>query len=280
MDAKKLYRLFYNKFHTSVYLNEKNKECKEDELKLYSCGLNKGFKKDFVQQNIEEYFNNENELYLIITSGNSSLIKITNISEEIGKYIHKKQIGVINKSLDKIMFFQVYEGKGVFKKAIVKEYPKSREKSKGTPLKISLHANMYEKSTKHISEILTKPFEQLEKKLNTDYGGNIEHLWIDIELLKDRGEYPFRFQKRVNIPSFSGRKEYYYNVGSYSIMPDFEKFKTLSDKSILEYILTLLYNSMEILVSKKKKLKNFNAEQFRSDFVKVCAELGCLIGEK
>ncbi len=272
MDTKKLYRLFYDKFDTSVCLNKKGEECsKESDVEFYYCGIEQDFKKDFVQQTIEEYFDNEDELYLIITSGNSSLVPIKTISEKIGKFLGKKEIGVMDKSLTKIMFFNNI---GVFKKAIIKEYPKSRPKPENIPLEVSLHANMCEQSTQRISKILREPFEELEKKLSNDYQGCMEHLWIDIELVSTHSPHSFRFQKRVNIPSVWGGKNYYYNVGHYSIAPDFEKLKTLPDESALEYILNLMYDSMEILVKKKKRLGDFNAEKFRLDFKNICAELG------
>ncbi len=269
MDTKKLHRLFYNKYDTSVWLNENLEEAQKDEIKWYYCGAQKDFKKDFVQQTIDEYFN-ENELYLIITSGNSSLVSTGKIPEEISKFINKKQIGIMNKSLDKIMFFQ----ETVFKKGVIKEYPKSRPKPADVPLKVEFHANMYEHSTQRISDALDAPFEKLEEKLNKDYQGCMEYLWIDVELISHYSALPFRFQKRVNIASGVGGKDYYYNVGNYSILPDFEKLKTLSEELAVEYILTLIYNSTEILIKKKKRLDNFNAEKFRLDFKNACLELG------
>ncbi|MBS9773926.1 MAG: hypothetical protein KGV59_02045 [Tenacibaculum sp.] len=274
MDAKKLHRLFYDKLNTSVWLNENDEECKESEIKYHYCGLQEEFKKDFVQQTIEEYFS-EDELYLIITSGNSSLVSTATISSEIGKFLHKKEIGVMNKSLTKVMFFNVI---GVFEKGIIKEYPKSRSKLNGIPLNVGFHANKVEKSTRRISGIVREPFKKLENELSNDYGCCMEYLWIGLELVSSHSAFPFRFQKRVNIDSGIGGKDYYYNVGHYSIMPDFEKLKTLSDESVLEYVLTLIFNSTEILVKKKKRLGNFNAEQFRLDFKKICNdEFGCFI---
>ncbi len=269
MDTKKLYCLFYNKYDTSVWLNDQNEEVQEKEIKWYHCGTHKEFNCDFVSKTIEEYFN-EDELYLIITSGNSSLVPTDKIAPKISEFIHKKQIGIMNKSLSKIMFFQ----ESVFKKGIIKEYPKSREKPNGVPLQVEFHANMCEHSKERISNALDRPFEKLEEKLSNDYKGCMEYLWIDVELISHYSALPFRFQKRVNIASGFGGKDYYYNVGNYSVLPDFEKLKTLSDELSVEYILTLIYNSMEILVKKKKKLGNFNAEKFRLDFKNVCSELG------
>lgn len=284
MEPKKLHRLFFSKYDTSVWLNEKNEECKKDEFKWNFCGLNQDFKKDFVQQTIEEYFA-EDELYLIITSGNSNYVKASTISSEIHKFLQKKQIGVMNKSLTKIMYFQVYNGKGVFKKGIIKEYPKSREKTKGTILEVSFRSNMYDKNTERVAKEIQEPFEKLSEKLSNDYDGNIEHLWIDLELIESHIGYgkghSFRFQKRVTLSGFGiGGKDYCYNVGHYSVVPDFEKLKTLPKESICDYVLRLMYESTQVLVDKQKKLDDFRTEQFRVDFIKVCKELGYLIEEK
>ncbi len=294
MDSKKLHKLFYNKFETSVYLNQNNAELTKEEMKdVYlellpkeaikditienkiwqHCGTEEQFKKDTVQEAIDEYFD-EDELYLIITSGNSSLVKKSEIAKKIGEFLHKKQIGIINESLTKIMWFQTFSGKGVFAKAVVKEYPKSRPKPDGAPLKVSFLANMHEHKTKRISDALDAPFEKLEKKLCKDYQGCMEYLWIEVELISHYSALPFRFQKRVNIASGFGGKDYYYNVGNYSILPDFEKLETLPDELAVEYILTLIYDSLDILVKKKKRLDNFNAEKFKLDFKNACSELG------
>lgn len=284
MESKKLHRLFFSKYDTSVWLNEHNEESGKDGFKWYYCGTKEAFKQNFVQQAIKDHFV-EDELYLIITSGNSKYVSTAIISEEIGKFLHKKQIGVMNKSLDKIMYFQIYNGEGVFKKGFIKEYPKSRKKIKGTSIETSFRANMYELSTQRIVNVVQEPFDKLSKKLSNDYGGNIEHLWIDLELVESHLEkgkaWPFRFQKRVTLSGFGiPRKEYNYNVGHYSVVPDFEKLKTLPEESICDYVLKLIYESIQILVDKKKKLENFRVEQFRVDFIKACNELGYLIEEK
>ena len=68
-----------------------------------------------------------------------------------------------------------------------------------------------------------------------------------------------------------------YNVGHFSVKPDFEKLKSMKEESIMEYILTLIYESTEILSGKNKTLGNFDTDRFRSDFIKACKELGCQI---
>lgn len=281
MDSKKLHRKFYSKYDLAKWLNEKDKLDDESTSKYLYCGTKEEFKKEFVHQQIERHFSDD-EIYLIITSGNSSLVAKSKITDGIENFIGKKEIGIIDKSFTKLMFFDSY---GTFKKGIVIEYPKSRTKEKGTSLETSFHANMYESSTQRIANAVQEPFDKLSEKLSNDYGGNIEHLWIDLELVESHLEkgkaLPFRFQKRVTLSGFGiPGKTYNYNVGHYSVAPDFEKLKVLPEKSICDYVLKLIYESTQILVDKKKKLDNFRAEQFRVDFIKVCNELGYLIDEK
>lgn len=63
---------------------------------------------------------------------------------------------------------------------------------------------MYDSSTKKIGFSLTDVFEILSKILSRDYGGIMQHLWIDFELVEQLAKpdgtpkYPFRFAKRVS----------------------------------------------------------------------------------
>ena len=141
--------------------------------------------------------------------------------EEIRNILHKKEVGILNESCTKIMFFNQY---GTFKSGIIREFPKSRPKPAGKPLKVSFHANIVDRSTEKVSDLIRKHLDNIEMELCNDYGGSMEHLWIDLELveslLEERDCWPFRFQKRVEIPS-SYTEFYSYNVGHYSVKPDF-----------------------------------------------------------
>ena len=278
MNAQQLYRKFDSKFHSAIWLNEKEELVDENEIKWYLCGIQDEFKKEVVNKAIEDFFS-EQKLYLIITSGKSSLVPKSGITEEIGTYIHKKEIGLMNESLTKIMFFSTI---GVFKKGVINEFSKTRIKPKGQLLDVSLHANIYNSETKIAAKLLQEPFEKLSNVLSNDYNGNIEHLWIDLELIEsdlvERKKWAFRFQKRVSIPT-SFKENYSYNVGHYSVKPDFEKLKQLTADEICNYILQLVYNSTKTLSTNKKKLEDFNVEQFRHDFLTACTNMGYSLTE-
>lgn len=271
MDAKQLFRLYQNKYHLTNWLNENGELAqKEGDVKWSYCGVSKDFKSEIVSQAINNTFT-EDELYLCISSNKSSLVLKSIVVDEIGNILHKKEVGIMNKSCTTILFFSQY---GTFKSGIIREFPDSRPRPAGTPLKVAFHANMIEKSTKKVAEIISNHFGNLEMELNKDYGGSMEHLWIDVELVSSHDAWPFRFQKRVNNPT-SYTEFYSYNVGHYSIKPDFEKLRELSsDEAICSYVFGLLYESTQILIDKQKKLEGFNATAFQLDFLSACEKLG------
>lgn len=275
MDSKQLYRKFYSKFDLAEWLDVKDGITDESGVNYHYCGTKEDFKKNFIKEELEKVFL-EDEIYVIITSGNSSLVSKSEIIDRIEKFIGKKEIGIIDKEFSKLIFLNSY---GTFKKGVVREYPNSRIKEKGTTLNAEFFANIYEASTERIARAVKEPFDKLGKKLSNDYGGNIEHLWISLELieshLKEEKALPFRFQNRVTLSGFGlPGKKYCYNVVSYSVAPNFEKIKTLPEELICDYILGLVYESIQTLIDKQKKLGGFDAIKFRSDFIKVCKELG------
>lgn len=272
MDSKQVFRAFYSKYDLTNWLNENGELARnEGDVKWYYCGIKEDFKKEVVNEVINNTFNDD-EVYLCITSNNSSLVSKSIVIEEIAKMLHKKEIGIINQSFTKMIFFNSY---GTFKSGIIRDFPDSRSKPIGQPLKTRFHANIVDKNTQNISRIIRKHFDDIEKKLNNDYGGNMEHLWIDLELVEHYKSYPFRFQKRVKI-SESYMEFYSYNVGHYSIHPDYERLRELeSERDICNYIFKLWYDSTQVLVDNQKKI-GFNATQFRLDFLNACKELGVL----
>ena len=274
MDSKQLFRAYHSKYFLSNWLNEDGEDAQNDgEVKWVYCGLNEDFKSEMVNQLINSYFS-EDEVYLCISPNNSSLVSKSIVANEIGKILHKKELGIMDKSFTKIMMFNQY---GTFKSGLIRDFPKNRTRSVGEPLKVEFHANIVDKNTAKVSDIIRKHFDDIEKSLNKDYGGNMEHLWIDLELVKSRKPFPFRFQKRVDI-STSFTELYSYNVGHYSIEPDYEKLKSLlSEEEICTYIFELWYESTQILVDMQKKLDGFDATQFRLDFLNFCEKLGFLL---
>jgi hypothetical protein len=149
------------------------------------------------------------------------------------------------------------------------------------------HANMCDTGTSHVASAMYSPFKSLGEFLSGDYGGTIEHLWIDLELIESharsdgRCKHPFRFQKRV-----SGRSHFglppspdHCNVSHYSVRPDFGFIASLSGKQLLTYTLSIIYKSTEGLLEKQKKLGGFDAVLFRERFLGACERLGCRISD-
>jgi hypothetical protein len=149
-------------------------------------------------------------------------------------------------------------------------------------VKVGLHANICEQSTSHIADALQEPFETLALDLSGEYGGVIEHLWIDFELsptLSDeRGPYRFRFQKKVGGKTpdkLTGLPRVVHeNVGHYSVRPDFHELLSVSHESVVSYVLNLVYDSTAVLIDKQKRLGGFDAQKFRSRFLTACRARG------
>jgi hypothetical protein len=148
-------------------------------------------------------------------------------------------------------------------------------------MEVSLNSAMCDRATERIADILNDVFDGIGKELSKDYGGTMQHLWIDFELIESHAQrrppYLFRFQKKVggSINKLTGLQDpVYENVGNYSVRPDFKKLLRLPLDSVPSYALSLIYESTTILIEKQKKLGGFDAERFRSDFLSVCTERG------
>lgn len=147
-------------------------------------------------------------------------------------------------------------------------------------MQVSINANICDQQTRIICDNLQGPLKAISKYLSKEYGGDIEHLWIDFELNSSHAEsqppFAFRFQKRV-----SGRSKLTgidmpvkFNVGHYSVRPDF--FELLQVSDVVAYALQLIYDSTTVLIDRQKKLGGFDALKFRLDFLKGCQKLGYL----
>ncbi len=153
-------------------------------------------------------------------------------------------------------------------------------------MEVNINANICDIATEGIAKVLRNVFGIIEKEVSLDYGGTIEHLWIDFELSQfgtdRRPPFPFRFQKKVGggVSRLTGlRTKVYENVGHYSVRPDFDELLKLPLDSIPSYALGLIYLSTSILVEKRKKLGGFDAERFRSDFLSSSNKHGYEIAE-
>ena len=67
-------------------------------------------------------------------------------------------------------------------------------------MEVSPNANMSDQATGRIAKVLRVAFKLVEKDVSKDYGGTIEHLWIDFELIESHADrrppLKFRFQKK------------------------------------------------------------------------------------
>ncbi len=153
-------------------------------------------------------------------------------------------------------------------------------------MQVGLHANMCDSTTERIADALHAPFKAIGRDLSKDYGGTMNHLWIDFELIEAhaarRPPWSFRFQKRVGGSSpdkLTGLpRGVYENVGHYSVSPDFQELRSVPKDSVVSYVLSLIYVSTSVLIEKQKKLGGFDAERFRSDFLTTCRQHGYDIG--
>jgi len=149
-------------------------------------------------------------------------------------------------------------------------------------LKVGFHANIVDDDTMALSNALAPVFKTLGRKLEGEYGGLIEHLWIDLELLEYLAKadgsprHPFRFQKRV-----SGRSHFglpatpdHFNVGHFSVRPDFGLLTSLSVEGAIFHVLQRIYQESAVLLSKEKKLGGFDANLFRERLLIICQQLG------
>jgi len=149
-------------------------------------------------------------------------------------------------------------------------------------MKVGIHANQLDKSMLEIGYKLRPILDELAKQLSGDYGGIIEHLWIDLELSEmtikafKKPPYPFRFQKRVAGRSHFGLPDVpdSYNVGHYSVRPDFSKLRKFSLNQCVKYCVKLIYESTTILIEKQKKLNGFDALRFREQFKIISKNMG------
>ena len=136
------------------------------------------------------------------------------------------------------------------------------------------------KSWEPIARQLHEPLRRMSEALQGEYGGPMENLWIVVELspgeMKRRRPWAFRLQKRV-----SGRWDQCkylvapdsYNVGHYSVCPDFELLMSMPEDRVVPYILGLLLDSLESLRG-LKRLKGFDLDGFRQVFISSAETLG------
>lgn len=268
MESKEIYRLF-NKLHTFSRVQDIFNDKKYTDTHIHNeydyLGEGDTFQKDNFEEMLIEFFGNV-PLYVSININKSYLAMPTELTPLILPYVGKKEIQIMNQEMTKIVIFN---GFGSFAKGHLIHYPKSREREQGTPLQVKFYDNISENKYKKVSYALDDILPKIKQALNQDYGGTMEHLWINLLLVEHYKPFKFRFQKRVNDGDF------YYNVGHYTAVPDFTILDTLNDENeIRQYALSVFYHSMQILEKKSKQLGGFNAKKFRQDFKNACQEFG------
>jgi hypothetical protein len=149
-------------------------------------------------------------------------------------------------------------------------------------MQVGLHASICDPTTEKIADALRAPFKVISRDLSKDYGGTMNHLWIDFELVeaiaRRQPPWSFRFQKKVGGSSpdkLTGLpRPVHENVGHYSVRPDFQELRSVPRDSVVSYVLSLIYASTSVLVEKQKKLGGLDADKFRSDFIATCRQHG------
>ncbi len=94
------------------------------------------------------------------------------------------------------------------------------------------------------------------------------HLYVGLELIPGRADegppYGFRLQKRVRTPRelrSLGDKEL-FNVGSYTVRPDYFELAQVPLEYVPCYLIKLMYESTADLKG-KRQLKGFDIDMFR-----------------
>ena len=149
-------------------------------------------------------------------------------------------------------------------------------------MEVALHANVCDTATSKVAAALRPLFDELGERLQGQYGGTMEHLWIDLELIEShaRGDgrqlFPFRFQRRVSgysrlgLPAIPDQ----FNVGHFSVRPDFHLIVSLPIDQVIPYVLSLIYGATSVLLEKQKRLGGFDAVLFRTRFIDACRSIG------
>ena len=127
-----------------------------------------------------------------------------------------------------------------------------------------------------VTERLHEPLQTLSLLMCGDYGGDMEHLWVDMEISPSHADlrpepWPFRFQKRMAQGSLiDNSREHLNNVGHYSFRPD---LLNVPLEQVVSYALNELYESTAILERCSTRLTGFDVEKFRADLAREVARL-------
>jgi hypothetical protein len=150
----------------------------------------------------------------------------------------------------------------------------------------SIFIGVQDQGTAHIASVVRPYLEVASARLSRDYGGEIEHLWIDIELSPSRADrtrtWPFRFQRRVSMRNAAKASGLPLrvdcpdstNVGHFGARPDYFELAGTELERTPAYILALVHRESAVLEAKSKRLGGFDARSFRQDLWAYVEELG------
>jgi hypothetical protein len=158
-----------------------------------------------------------------------------------------------------------------------------RRRARPSPLNCVIGIGETDQGTEHLAEAVRPYLELASAYVSRDYGGWMEHLWIDLEMSPGRADsrsaWSFRFQHRVSLarsarqwglPAPSGGDEP-KNVGHFSVRPDYFKLAQILPDHVPAFLLRLVYDQSAVLEKKSRLLGGFDAKSFRRDLLEYLA---------
>jgi hypothetical protein len=152
-------------------------------------------------------------------------------------------------------------------------------------LKVAFFANVLDLGMQENARYFRARLNELGPELSGEFGGPMDELWIDIELIPTRRDaraaHLFRFQRRV-----SGRAPYSgmpaipdaHNVGHYSVRPDFARIRETPPAKPFSYLLGRILASFDILRG-KRSIRGFDVDAFVATFHRATSKLEFRIDE-
>jgi hypothetical protein len=146
---------------------------------------------------------------------------------------------------------------------------------------VKIGVAQWDQGIEHLQNIVQPRLAELSLDLTGNYGGLMDHLWISLELAPSHADgrppWPFRFQKKV-VPSRDARAlgaTPSHNVGHYSVRPDHAELATIHLENVACYLMRVVYESTAVLATQRRKVGDFDAEQFRARFRTFLEQQGC-----
>lgn len=139
-------------------------------------------------------------------------------------------------------------------------------------MEVRIAVSAIDQGTEHIYWPIKQHLDTASRVLSGDYGAGLDHLWIDLDLSPIRTDHrptwSFRFQRRVHSkPLVKGIPiEPSYNVGHYSVCPDFFALARVPPEQLPSHVLSLIYDSTAVLESRQRSFPEFETHRFRQSF--------------